>query len=159
MFEKITNWFSQKPKKEFSLIDSIEQNKPVLPKPKKSRKPKLKPVSDEPLILTPKEIATKNGEPYISITKVEIDEKDINNGSFELDWNDKFILNLIRAGYKIKKEDKDGDIVNRWFTTVCRNIALEVYEQDQADPTNRDIISDMRTIRSRDLGEGRTEVS
>ena len=47
MFEKITNWFSQKPKKEFSLIDSIEQNKPVLPKPKKSRKPKLKPVSDE----------------------------------------------------------------------------------------------------------------
>jgi hypothetical protein len=50
-------------------------------------------------------------------------------------------------------------IVDRWFQTVCRNIALEVYEQDQADPTNRDMTSDMRIIRSRDLGDGRTEVS
>jgi hypothetical protein len=32
---------------------------------------------------------------------------------------------------------------------------LEIYEQNQADPDNRDV----RVIRSRDLGNGRTEVS
>jgi hypothetical protein len=47
--------------------------------------------------------------------------------------------------------------VDRWFQTVCRNIALEVYEQQQADPDNRE--SDMRVIQQRDLGNGFTEVS
>ena len=38
---------------------------------------------------------------------------------------------------------------------VCRNVVLELYDQQQADPDNRD----MRTIQTRDLGNGRTEVS
>jgi hypothetical protein len=86
---------------------------------------------------------------------MELDPNDVNNGAFELDWNDKFVLNLIRAGYKIRKEDTEQQIVDRWFQTVCRNIALEIYEQQQADPDKRDV----RVIRSRDLGDGRTEVS
>lgn len=129
------------------------------PKPKKPRKPKVKkeqPIETQP---TAKEIATKNGEPYIAITKIDVDPNNINAGSFDLDWNDKFILNLIKAGYKVKAEDTDNEIADRWFQTVCRNVALEIYEQDQADPTNRDMTSDMRIIRSRDLGNGRTEVS
>jgi hypothetical protein len=84
-----------------------------------------------------------------------VEPDDINNGEFELDWNDKFILNLIRAGYKFKDTDTEIDMVNRWFQVVCRNVALEVYEQTQADPTNRDL----RPVRTRDLGNGRTEVS
>jgi hypothetical protein len=104
---------------------------------------------------TAKETATLNNQPYINILKVEIDPSDINNGSFELDWNDKFLLNLIKAGYKMREDDADNVIVDRWFQTVCRNIALEIYEQNQADPDNRDV----RVIRSRDLGNGRTEVS
>ena len=55
----------------------------------------------------------------------------------------------------MKEDDTDTVIVDRWFQTVCRNIALEVYEQEQADPTNREL----RNIRTRDLGNGRTEVS
>lgn len=106
--------------------------------------------------LSPKELATQNNEPYINIVRVEVDPNDINNGSFELDWNDKFVLNLIRAGYKIRTDDTDQMIVERWFQTVCRNIALEIYEQQQADPEKRD---DIRVIRSRDIGNGRTEVS
>ena len=47
-------------------------------------------------------------------------------------------------------------IVDRWFQTVCRNIALEVYEQEIADPEKRD---DVRIIRQKDLGDGFTEVS
>lgn len=106
--------------------------------------------------LSPKELATQNNEPYINIIRVEVDPNDINNGSFELDWNDKFVLNLIRAGYKIRADDTEQVIVDRWFQTVCRNIALEIYEQEQADPEKRD---DVRVIRSRDIGNGRTEVS
>ena len=68
---------------------------------------------------------------------------------------DKFIINLIRAGYKQKDSDTDEVLVDRWFQTVCRNIALEVYEQQQADPTNRDL----RVVRTKNLGGGRTEVS
>ena len=118
----------------------------------KVSKPRLDPKEPE---LTEKEKATLAGEPYISILRVEVDPSNINNGSFELDWNDKFILNLIKAGYKQRENDTDTIIVDRWFQTVCRNIALEIYEQYEADPTNRDL----RVIRSRDIGNGRTEVS
>jgi hypothetical protein len=65
-------------------------------------------------------------------------------------------LNLIRAGYKQKDVDTDQVVVDRWFQTVCRNIALEVYEQEIADPEKR---NDIRIIQQRDLGNGRTEVS
>ena len=95
---------------------------------------------------------------------MQLDPEDINNGAFEMDWNDKFVLNLIKAGYKEKDDDNDEEIVDRWFQQVCRNIALEVYEQAQADPHNRkdkDPITgaDMRVVTSKDLGDGRTEVS
>jgi hypothetical protein len=92
----------------------------------------------------------------VSILRVDLDPENINSGSFELDWNDKFVLNLVRAGYKQRPDDTDQTIVDRWFQTVCRNVALEVYEQQQADPSNRD---EVRVIRSRDIGGGRTEVS
>jgi hypothetical protein len=107
--------------------------------------------------LTEKEKATQLGEPYVAILKVDLDPVDINNGSFELDWNDKFLVNLVKQGYKIRADDTDAQIVDRWFQTVCRNIALEVYEQEQADPSKRE--SDLRIIQQRDLGNGFTEVS
>ena len=136
MFDKIKKWF---------VTEEVE---PVAPKAKRAPKPKE---------LTPKEQATAAGEPYISILKVDLDPADINNGSFELDWNDKFVINLVKQGYKIRADDTDAMIVDRWFQTVCRNIALEVYEQQQADPDNRE--TDMRVIQQRDLGNGFTEVS
>jgi hypothetical protein len=111
----------------------------------------------EEKVLSEKEKATNAGEPYIAITKVEINPNNINDGAFELDWNDKFVINLIKAGYKFKDTDTDAEIVDRWFQMVCRNIALEMYEQLNADPSNRD--PNIRPIQSRDLGNGRTEVS
>jgi hypothetical protein len=53
------------------------------------------------------------------------------------------------------KEDTDRDIIDRWFQDVCRTIVLEMYEQQDADPSNRDV----RNVVTRDLGNGRTEVS
>lgn len=138
MFDKIKEWFSPAPP----------------PAPEPAPEVKKAPKKKE---LSPKEKATEAGEPYISILSVELDPADINNGSFELDWNDKFVINLVKQGYKIRADDTDAMIVDRWFQTVCRNIALEVYEQEQADPTKRE--SDMRIIQQRDLGNGYTEVS
>lgn len=146
---------SWKKKKEEPTPVEPAVEKPVVTeqaKPKTPRKPRQPKVKVE---LTEKEKATQAGEPYVNIIKLELDPNDIHNGAFELDWNDKFILNLVRAGYKMKDTDTDNDIVDRWFQTVCRNVALEMYEQQQADPTNRDV----RPIRSRDIGNGRTEVS
>ena len=142
-------------KKEESIVSPVQkqipEKKPVKKPVKKTRKQKTK----QDIVLSEKEKATLAGEPYISILRVEVDPSNINNGSFELDWNDKFVLNLIKAGYKQREDDSDTIIVDRWFQTVCRNIALEIYEQQQADPENRDL----RVIRTRDIGDGRTEVS
>lgn len=140
------------------LFDKLFGKKPepvkveVPKKERKPRKPKEKKV--EPT-LSAKEKATQAGEPYIAITKVEVDPNNVNDGSFDLDWNDKFVINLIKAGYKQRDDDTDQLIVERWFQYTCRNVALELYEQQQADPENRDL----RVVRTRDLGDGRTEVS
>lgn len=155
MFDKIKKWWNS-PAPE-PVITGGHRPKPSedgLGTPPTGGSGASKPKKKE---LTPKEKATAAGEPYIAILSVDLDENDINNGSFELDWNDKFVVNLVKQGYKIRPDDSDAQIVDRWFQTVCRNIALEVYEQEQADPDKRD--SDMRIIQQRDLGGGYTEVS
>ena len=98
---------------------------------------------------TSKEIATENGEPYVNVLGMDVDLKNLHAGSFELDWNDKFVSNLIRAGYQGKT---DADIVDQWFQTVCRNVVLETYEQEQAMHTDG-------PVHRRDVGNGRQEVS
>jgi len=142
------------------MLDKLKKlfQKPPEPQVQEPVKKEPKPrVPKEEVKLTPKELATKNGEPYVNIISIELDPNNIGNGSFELDWNDKFIINLIKAGYKIKENDKDSEIIDRWFQSICRNIALEVYEQQQADPDMRGM-ADMRNIRSKDLGNGRSEI-
>lgn len=99
---------------------------------------------------TDKEIATEKGEPYVAILSMEVDPNDLNAGAFELDWNEKFVMNLIRAGYQGKT---DADIVDLWFQNVCRNVVMETWEQEQA------IENSSRFTQSRDLGDGRREVS
>jgi hypothetical protein len=143
MFEKLKNLFKK------------QEVIPEVKKEKKPRKPKEKKVVAE---LTEKEKATQAGEPYVNILRMEIDPNDINSGSVELDFNDKFVLNLIRAGYKMKDTDTDNDIVDRWWTNLCRATVLETFEQEWADPSKR-TNGDVRNVRTKDLGDGRTEVS
>jgi hypothetical protein len=126
------------------LKKSFEKKKPAEAKTE-APKPKKK---------TEKEIATEKGEPYVAILSMEIDPENMQSGAFELDWNDKFVANLVRAGYQMNPKDTDADIVDRWFTAVCRNIVLETYEQEQAMNPERD-----RVIKSRNIGDGRSEVS
>jgi hypothetical protein len=103
---------------------------------------------------TEKEIATEKGEPYVNILSMDVDPENMQNGAFELDWNDKFVANLVRAGYQKDSKDTDADIVDRWFTAVCRNVVLETYEQYEAMNPERD-----RVVKTRNIGDGRSEVS
>jgi len=101
-----------------------------------------------------KDLATERGEPYVDIVSMDVDPDNLHQGAFELDWNDKFISNLVRAGYKMKDTDTDADLVDRWFQNVCRNVVLETWEQEQAMTPERD-----RVIKTRNVGDGRSEVS
>jgi hypothetical protein len=118
--------------------------------------------NDHKGVKTEKELATDRGDPFVSIVKIDIDPDNINAGSFELDWNSKFAANLARAGYQKKPGESEDVIVDRWFKEICRNIVLELYEQDMADPDAREadaLKEELRYIKTRDLGDGRTEVS
>ncbi|CAB4163950.1 hypothetical protein UFOVP1146_306 [uncultured Caudovirales phage] len=100
-------------------------------------------------IKSEKDLANERGEPYVSILSMDIDPENLHQGSFELDWNEKFVSNLVRAGYQGKT---DSDIVDLWFQNVCRHVVMETWEQEQAmNPT--------RTTKSKDIGGGRSEVS
>lgn len=114
----------------------------------KKKKPETT-VSPKPKKKSEKELATEQGKPYVTILSMEVDPQNLNEGAFELDWNDKFIANLRRAGYQGKT---DSDLVDQWFQNVCRNVVLETFEQDQA-------MNNTRYTNTRDLGDGRTEVS
>jgi hypothetical protein len=105
---------------------------------------------------TAKELATEAGEPYISVTSVELDPDDVGNGAFELDWNEVFVARLVKSGFMQKKDDTDAEIVDRWFQSVCRNILNENFEQWEA---NQPVDARPRRVDRNDLGNGRTEIS
>lgn len=122
-------------------------------KKKKVEAPKAEP---KPKKKSEKDIATEKGEPWVSVLSVELDPENIGNGAFELDWNEKFVANLVRAGYQLKKDDTDADLVDRWFADVCKNVIAENYEQWEA---NQPFDARPRVMDRKDLGDGRTEVS
>jgi hypothetical protein len=118
---------------------------------KKSPPPQIK-EKIEKVKKSVKQLATEREEPYVAILSLDIDPENLHQGAIELDWNDKFIANLIRAGYRMRADDTDADIVDRWFQNVCRHVVMETWEQEQA-------MNPQRPIQSRDLGDGRREVS
>lgn len=115
-------------------------------------KPKQKKSRPKPPEKTAKELATEKGEPYIAILSFDLDPDNLESGAFELDWNEKFITNLVRSGYQHRVNEPENVIVDRWFQEICRNVVLEYYEQSQADP-------DMRQQNKKNLGNGRSEFS
>lgn len=127
-------------------------------KPKKQEVPKQEPlpvrreINKKPVIKTDKEKANEAGEPYVGIVSFELDPSNLHQGAFELDWNDKFISNLVRAGYQMKPDEAESIIVDRWFQNVCRHVVLETWEQEQA-------MNPSRYIQDKDIGNGRREVS
>jgi len=97
----------------FNPFKKKEEPKKASPKRKKSEK----------------ELATEAGEPWVSVLGIELNKGSLEQGAFELDWNDLFVAKLVRAGYQGKT---DNDIVDNWFQDVCRNIVMESFEKEQA---------------------------
>jgi hypothetical protein len=74
--------------------------------------------------LTPKEIATKKGEPWVAVLDTHVNKDNLRNGFFELDWNDLFVLQLKQAGYGFEG-DPDEEIVDRWFRDIIGQMLVE----------------------------------
>lgn len=102
---------------------------------------------------SPKQVATDNREPYISVLQISVANDNPRLGSFELDWNEYFIKQLAAAGYKGASEEA---IVDQWFQDVCRHIVLESYEQEMSSIAQSDNI---RYINRNRTGNGKTEIS
>lgn len=120
------------------------------------KKKQQKPAKEDKIAQTKtksdKDIATERGEPWVNVIGMELDPDNMSQGAFELDWNEIFVARLVKAGYMMKPTDTDAEIVDRWFQNVCRNVVLETWEQEQAMNPNR-------VVKSRDIGDGRREVS
>jgi len=72
----------------------------------------------------PKEYATRRKEPWVSVLDVKVNQDNVRNGFFEMDWNEYFIAQLIEAGYGIKN-DPEEEIVDRWFRDIVYNMLEE----------------------------------
>lgn len=78
--------------------------------------------------MTPKQRATKKGEPWINVLDVKVNQDNIRNGFFELDWNEYFIKELIFNGYGTEA-DPEEEIVDRWF----RDVVYQMLAQEGLD--------------------------
>lgn len=120
-------------------VEEPKVEKVIKPRANRGRRgPKPPKVELPPMSLTPAEIAkaaaTANGEPWVTVVSLDMDMDNVGAGSFNLDWNDIFVARLVKAGYR---GADDVQIVDQWFTDLARNIALETFQQEQADPDNR----------------------
>ena len=141
------DWFKKKAKANVRPLDSVPwgDETPV---------PKVKAAKFKEPDKTAKQLATEKGEPYIAVLGIDVDPNNLHQGAFELDWNEIFVNRLIKAGYMLKKDDPDSEIVDRWFQNVCRHVVMETWEQEQA------IIKGAgQYVNTRDIGNGRSEVS
>ena len=143
MFDSLKKWFG---------TGHNVNPTPTTPRPKAPpQPPKAKAVKVAEK--TEKELATESGEPYVTILKMDVDPNNLHQGAFELDWNEIFVARLVKAGYMMKKDDTDSEIVDRWFQNICRHVVMETWEQEEA----------MRKsgiwVKTTDIGGGRSEVS
>ena len=74
------------------------------------------------LLMEEKKADTKKKQAWVAVLNTHVNEKDIKNGFFELDWNNEFIEQLLDAGYSGESNEQ---IVDGWFKDVARNILKE----------------------------------
>ena len=142
MFDKLKGWFGKSANVNPAPVRQRPEPPPAPPRPK----------TKEP-VKSDKEIATEKGQPWVAILSMDIDPNNLHQGAFELDWNEIFVARLVKAGYMMKPDDADAEIVDRWFQNVCRHVVMETWEQEEA------IRKSGIYVQSRDIGNGRSEVS
>jgi len=72
--------------------------------------------------LSPKERASEKKEPWVAVLETHVNQENVKNGFFELDWNEYFVLQLKQQGYQGSNEE---EIVDQWFQELCRNVGAE----------------------------------
>ena len=72
----------------------------------------------------PKTYATKKKESWVNVLDMKVNEDNIRNGFFELDWNKYFIEELIKNGYGTDA-DAEEEIVDRWFKDIVYGMLQE----------------------------------
>ena len=72
----------------------------------------------------PKTYATKKKEAWVNVLDMKVNEENIRNGFFELDWNEYFIKELIQNGYG-EESDPEEEVVDRWFKDIVYNMLQE----------------------------------
>lgn len=73
--------------------------------------------------ISDKDKLTAMGEPYVRVLSMEMNKDNPSEGYFELDWNRPFVEKLRAAGYTGNSEE---EIVDSWFTALCRNIGEDM---------------------------------
>src|SRR4051812_6830568 len=68
--------------------------------------------------LSPKELATEQQEPWVTVLNTHINKDNVRNGFFELDWNSFFVDQLRQHGYQGQTEE---EIVDKWFKVLCQS--------------------------------------
>ena len=126
-------------------MDVIKKVKDVFKK--KDDAPKTEKDKRLEALMKEKEEATKSGEAWVAVLDTKINEDNIRNGFFELDWNNEFIEKLLDAGYKGETNEQ---IVDGWFKTIARNILQE----EGLDPDRG-----AGYINVKDLGKDKSEIS
>ena len=144
MFDNLKKWFGDRHGTNPAPTHPRPEPPPAPPKVKSKSKAPEK---------TAKDLATEAGEPYVAVLRMDVDPNNLHQGAFELDWNEIFVARLVKAGYMMKKDDLDSEIVDRWFQNICRHVVMETWEQEQA------MIKSGIWVKTTDIGNGRSEVS
>ncbi len=92
--------------------------------------------------LSPKDRATRKKEPWVGVLNTHVNQDNVRNGFFELDWNEQFVLQLKQEGYGADG-DLDEEIVDRWFRELCANV---VVDGDYGGPVNTGVI-DIQSVK------------
>lgn len=98
---------------------------------KKEKEEKLRKKAEAEASLTPKELATKKGEPWVDVIGFKVNPSSIQKGFFELDWNDQWVLQLKQEGYGADG-DPEEEIISRWF----RDILISAAVSEGIDPND-----------------------
>lgn len=79
-------------------------------------------------------------EPWVNVINTDFDEKNPRQGFMELEWNAAFIEFLKTHGYEGKT---DEEIVDRWFTELCKNIGAQ-FDEESKFVANADVLPKRR---------------
>ena len=139
-------WF-----KKITGIAKLEEEKARLEAEKHAAEEEARKAKEEEEMakLTPKERATRKGEPWVAVLDTKVNKDNVRNGFFELDWNEHFIVELKKSGYGFDG-DPEEEIVDRWFRDLAANMLAEAGQ----DPTR----SSAGYINVTKLADGKAQV-